>query len=137
MTTYKKDIVLLREQGKTYNEIKNILGCSKGTIAYHLGEGQKEKNKARQDTKRAEIYDFLYSYKEKSGCMDCGEKYPYFVLQFDHLHSKEFSLSKFGNHTASLSKVKEEVEKCEVVCANCHSIRTYLRKDNVKNKKEV
>ena len=43
----KEEILKLREQGKTYNEIKGQLGCSKGTIAYHCGEGQKEKNNNR------------------------------------------------------------------------------------------
>ena len=43
----KEQILQLRAQGKTYNEIKEQLGCSKGTIAYHCGEGQKEKTKER------------------------------------------------------------------------------------------
>lgn len=50
MTQYKhKDEILrLRAEGKTYNEIQAELGCSKGTIAYHCGAGQKEKVRARQ-----------------------------------------------------------------------------------------
>lgn len=43
MAKYKEDILRLREEGKSYREIESQLGCSKGTIAYHLGEGQKEK----------------------------------------------------------------------------------------------
>lgn len=43
----KHKILKLREDGKTYNEIKKILGCSKGTISYHCGEGQKIKNSNR------------------------------------------------------------------------------------------
>ena len=41
--TYKDEIVRLHKEGKSYNQIKDILGCSKGTISYHIGEGQKEK----------------------------------------------------------------------------------------------
>lgn len=44
----KEQILQLRQQGKTYNEIKEQLGCSKGTIAYHCGEGQKEKSLTRR-----------------------------------------------------------------------------------------
>ena len=40
----KEKILQLRSEGKTYDQIKKELGCSKGTIAYHCGEGQKEKN---------------------------------------------------------------------------------------------
>lgn len=43
----KEQILKLRNEGKTYNEIKKELGCSKGTISYHCGYGQKEKNNNR------------------------------------------------------------------------------------------
>lgn len=46
-------ILELRAQGKTYNEIKSILGCSKSTISYYCGEGQKEKTKNRGIKNRA------------------------------------------------------------------------------------
>ena len=49
----KERILKLREEGKTYNEIKNILGCSKGTISYHCGEGQVEKTNIRNNKIRA------------------------------------------------------------------------------------
>ena len=38
----KEQILKLREEGKTYNEIQKITGASKGTISYHCGEGQKD-----------------------------------------------------------------------------------------------
>lgn len=43
----KESILELREQGKTYKEIVTILGCSKSTVSYHCGDGQKEKSKCR------------------------------------------------------------------------------------------
>lgn len=43
----RKEILKLREQGKTYNEIVSILGCSKSTVSYHCGENQKEKTLER------------------------------------------------------------------------------------------
>ena len=122
-----KNILKLRSEGKTYNQIKEELGCSKGTIAYHLGEGQKEKAKGRMAKKRKEIHDFLVSYKEEKGCFDCGEMYPYYVLHFDHLRDKSFGISKYREGGQSLEKVKSEIKKCEVVCANCHAIRTHSR----------
>lgn len=50
MTNYKhKDNILrLRAEGKTYNEIREITGASKATISYHCGEGQVEKARARE-----------------------------------------------------------------------------------------
>jgi DNA invertase Pin-like site-specific DNA recombinase len=43
----KEKIIALAEQGWSYNMIKRRLNCSKSTISYHLGEGQKEKSRAR------------------------------------------------------------------------------------------
>lgn len=43
----KERILQLRKEGKTYNEIREIVGCSKGTISYHCGEGQREKYRKR------------------------------------------------------------------------------------------
>jgi len=48
----KEEILKLRNEGKSYNEIKQILGCSKGTISYHCGDGQKEKTKKRRNKRR-------------------------------------------------------------------------------------
>lgn len=48
----KEEILKLRNEGKTYPEIAEILGCSKGTISYYCGEGQKEKTKVRTQKRR-------------------------------------------------------------------------------------
>ena len=42
-------IEALRLQGYSYKDIQNTLNCSKGTISYHLGKGQKEKTKQRRN----------------------------------------------------------------------------------------
>lgn len=49
----KEKILELRKEGKTYNEIKTILKCSKGTISYHCGDGQKDmaRNRVRKRRK--------------------------------------------------------------------------------------
>lgn len=48
----KEKIIKLRAEGKNYTEIQYILGCSKGTISYHCGKGQKEKALKRQKKRR-------------------------------------------------------------------------------------
>lgn len=48
----KIKILELRKQGYTYNKIKETLGCSKGTISFHCGDGQKEKNNLRLKKRR-------------------------------------------------------------------------------------
>lgn len=51
----KEQILKLKSEGKSYKEIQAILGCSKGTISYHCGIGQKEKTKTRRDKRRENI----------------------------------------------------------------------------------
>lgn len=43
----KEEILKLRSEGFSYGDIQKILGCSKGTISYHCGIGQKQKTKKR------------------------------------------------------------------------------------------
>jgi hypothetical protein len=63
-------------------------------------------------------------------CTDCGIKYPPYVMDFDHVKGqKEFNIgSKY--HGRSVDKLILEIEKCEIVCANCHRIRTHERRTN-------
>ena len=128
MTKHKDNIIKLHKDGKSYREIQKILGCSKGTIAYHLGEGQKDKANIRTNRNRTIKKREIWKLKESSGCTDCKEMYPHYMLEFDHLPEFE----KIGSPTQlvanySLAKALEEVEKCDVVCANCHKIRTWAR----------
>ena len=74
---------------------------------------------------------FLRRYKEMVGCIDCVMKYPHFVLQFDHLRDKKMNIAKMASGGYSMKAIKDEIRKCEVVCANCHSIRTYNRRIQV------
>ena len=55
----KEKILKLRLEGKTYDEIKKELGCSKSTISYHCGEGQKEKTHKRSKKYRKSVKGIL------------------------------------------------------------------------------
>lgn len=128
MTKHKDNIIELYNQGKSYKEIQDILGCSKGTIAYHVGAGQKEKNRIRTNRNRTIKKREIWQMKELSGCVDCKEKYPHYMLEFDHLpeFEKTGSPTKLMQ-THSWSKAIDEMKKCDIVCANCHKIRTWSR----------
>lgn len=68
----------------------------------------------------------LSEIKQSSGCTDCGENNP-IVLDFDHIRDKKYNISRMIHDGFSWSSIKKEIEKCQVVCANCHRIRTYNR----------
>jgi hypothetical protein len=61
-------------------------------------------------------------------CADCGVSYPYYVMDFDHRDGVEKSMivSKLVNFGAT-QRLVDEMAKCDVVCANCHRIRTWRR----------
>lgn len=76
--------------------------------------------------RRQERRDYILTRKDVP-CADCGIKYPYPVMEFDHLRDKKFNISSAVNKAASMQALIDEISKCEVVCANCHRIRTFER----------
>jgi hypothetical protein len=64
--------------------------------------------------------------KEASGCVDCGIN-NHIILDFDHIKNKKYNISRMIHDGFSWAAIKKEISKCEVVCANCHRIRTHNR----------
>jgi DNA-binding CsgD family transcriptional regulator len=125
---HKDEILRLSAEGFSYNEISKALSCSKGTVSYHLGEGQIEKTNSRRKRHKKEIAEYLQDLKGKTPCADCGSTYPYWIMDFDHVRGKKrFNISQYSNKVVSLEIVKEEIAKCEIVCSNCHRHRTHVR----------
>ena len=69
---------------------------------------------------------WLLEYFGEHPCTDCGERDPA-VLEFDHLRGKEFDIAQALAYRGWAS-ILAEIEKCEVVCANCHRRRTAMRR---------
>lgn len=70
----------------------------------------------------------IVAYKLNTGCADCGyDKHPA-ALHFDHLPGtvKLFDVARGVN--GNEEKLWTEIAKCEVVCANCHAVRTADRR---------
>jgi len=71
----------------------------------------------------------LADIKTASGCVDCGEN-NHIVLDFDHLRDKKYNVSRMIHDGFSWKAIMNEIKKSEVVCANCHRVRTYARLTN-------
>lgn len=85
---------------------------------------QKEKrNNCHRNKNRLEKKQMVNNLKKSSGCQSCGIKNPV-VLQFHHREkeSKTKSISMLVAETASLERIAKEIEKCVILCANCHLI---------------
>ena len=90
----------------------------------------KERNVTRrEDSKRL----FLAFLKDKS-CMDCGTDDTR-VLECDHVGVKHYNISLMVTTGYKWETILKELTQCEIVCANCHRIRTYKRSDSYRRKR--
>lgn len=91
-----------------------------------------QKNKAKHIA-RIKAYsqkhrEKVYEYKSTTPCMDCKQRHPHYVMEFDHVRGE-----KVGNvadilHRNHAGGIWVEIAKCELVCANCHRYRTHARR---------
>jgi hypothetical protein len=66
-------------------------------------------------------------------CLDCGRSFHFCAMDFDHVRGeKKFEIGRevYSGGTLALSTLRREIEKCEVVCAVCHRIRTWKRNND-------
>jgi hypothetical protein len=103
--------------------------CRDCNKAYHYRNWDKHmaQIRARRVRSRQEAREFIVGYLRDHPCVDCGET-DVVVLEFDHLRDKTSNVSNLIG-SGQLKRLKREIEKCEVVCANCHRRRTARRGD--------
>lgn len=101
--------------------------AARGRKYYHANKGQ---GKLHFERVRKERLDKLADYLSDKGCYDCGSK-DIRVLEFDHVRGiKKLNVSEMLRNHWSWDKIQKEIDKCEIVCANCHRIRTYTRQNS-------
>jgi len=88
----------------------------------------------RNKRQREEKTEWVCQYLEQNPCVDCGED-DIVVLDFDHLHNKIMDISHMVGDRRSMEKIKSEIAKCEVRCANCHRRITAERSQSYKWRK--
>jgi len=70
--------------------------------------------------------NWIRDYKIQMGCKDCGYNAHHAALEFDHIEDRvQGTVSSLAGN--SLKAVQKEILLCEVVCRNCHGIRTFVR----------
>lgn len=91
----------------------------------------KDKLNAIRNNKRAQIRDWIRALKMNKPCADCGKHYPPTCMDFDHRDPDQKEFNICGDATRELysqEKILEEVAKCDIVCANCHRIRSAIQR---------
>lgn len=73
--------------------------------------------------------EYVKQIKEATPCADCNRHMPHYVMDFDHVTGeKTRDVSALVAAPASIKTIQAEIEKCEVVCAICHRVRTHFRR---------
>ena len=88
--------------------------------------------KSPRAKKRAAKWKLAGMIKTATGCVDCGYAEHAQALQFDHTEdNKKASVSNLIRSDYSWKTILEEINKCEIRCANCHAVMTaYRRSEN-------
>lgn len=80
----------------------------------------------REEKRRRGVRSAIQKYKRRP-CKDCGGTFHLEAMEFDHCRGKKlFNLSR--PPTPNLRRIAEEIAKCDVICANCHRVRTAKRR---------
>jgi hypothetical protein len=86
---------------------------------------------AAQKRQRQRTRNKLTEYLLDHPCEICGEDDP-IVLEFDHIDTsiKKTTISRLISGHASWDRIMIEIEKCRVLCANCHRRYTYEQQNH-------
>ena len=101
-------------------------GCNRRYHKTHYSQHKsdyKAKNLQRKQTLRNQLREL-----KKLPCGDCKHKFHFAAMDFDHRDGTD----KVGNVSRLVTEVswetlQKELDKCDLVCSNCHRIRTYER----------
>lgn len=78
---------------------------------------------------KRELGEEIRRLKEETPCSDCGNNFPFECMDFDHVRGEKVNnVGTMVAHGWSRERIHEEIAKCDIVCANCHRIRTRKRR---------
>ena len=91
---------------------------------------------SQQRERRQKLREWISGIKSSEPCTDCGGYFHFAAMTYDHLpgHEKRGDISDLvaGGYRSVLVT---EMAKCDLVCANCHAIRTYRRREEARAKR--
>jgi hypothetical protein len=98
---------------------------NKTTYPRHTEE-HKERVRKRKAARKEASKRYVWDYLSDHPCEICGQSDPR-LLEFDHIvpKQKKHNVSELSSGGYSLETVKEEIDKCRVLCVVCHRLKTY------------
>ena len=123
--SYKEDILRLRLEGKTYSQISEELGCSKGTIAYYMKRGSEEETTmANNDEFYSKVIAYVDNFKDKRPFISFGQYLHKSKLDaFSPSIVDEIASSVIDKKTFEESK--RRISQLKFICANCNRLREF------------
>ena len=95
---------------------------------------KKNRDKTIAKTKRnsERILAWLRDYKTTHGCSKCSYNTHAVALDFHHVDEsrKEFPLNAAQRRRYGMERIKKEVDKCIILCANCHRVHHYTKEED-------
>lgn len=79
--------------------------------------------------RRKELIEWLLALKLDKPCLDCKKVFHPVAMDFDHRNGKDKfqSISLMIQQGYSKERILAEIAKCDLVCSNCHRVRTFNR----------
>ena len=90
--------------------------------------------KKKSSTRRRDLRKSIINERRNRPCTDCKREFPVCCMEFDHLRDKIKTVSQMMIGEAPVERILAEIEKCEVVCTNCHRTRSRSRKQTCPRK---
>jgi len=88
-------------------------------------------NKKNQPIYLQRNRDYVNEIKSRTPCLDCGVQYHPQVMEYDHVRGDKVDAVAYLVRTRrSIKVIQTEIDKCELVCANCHRMRTVRRRES-------
>ena len=116
------------ETGKIF--VRYVRNENNGNI-YENWQNQEAYNRSynKQLVKMKRNMRFIKRVKTMFGCGICGYNKSSVALHFDHINvnTKYLEISRMGS--ANVQTLKNEMRKCQILCANCHAERTQEQRD--------
>jgi len=132
----QKDLSQFNKKSSNKDGLQNVCReCNaKRSRQYYAENKKKHKDKVaiRKQKTIENNQKYVIKYLEDHSCVKCGET-DIRALQFDHQKDKEENISRAICSPWSLKRLICEIDKCVVLCASCHFIKTSIEQNHFKH----
>lgn len=145
MSRKKCGICLITKSKNQFNKRNDSLGikylCRKCELVKSVKYNKEHRKRLNiLNRKRKEnIKKWVNRYLKNKPCLDCKIKYHPYCMDFDHVdgRNKTRTIATLVGDGYSKSRILKEISKCDLICANCHRLRTFKRGWNRWKKRKI